>query len=163
MLLVVIALGLFAGWRNATAGALVVAYCVVMGAWWGWGITFPKLIGFMFDLTVIAVIYCKNPSFNCYPYCSLSAQFRSFWFDRTHWDRLVIVMFPIGWLSYVLPVSESVAWWTLFWCAIAQYLAAGGETLQASLSTRSAKADSTSDTPSSGFHFAPRRERRGYG
>lgn len=160
MLGAVVLLGLFAGWRNATAAALVIVYCIVMGAWWRWRIAFPTPVGLMFDATVLGVIYCKRPAFDCSPYESFGDQFRSLWFERSHWDRLVIAMFPIGWLTYVVSFGD-LDWWVLWTAALGQYLAAGGETLQASLSTRSAKAVSAPDPP--GFMFAPGRETRGYG
>jgi hypothetical protein len=157
MLAVVLALGLFAGWSNATAGALFVAYWVVMGAYWGWGIVFPTSVGFLFDVTVLAVIYCKRPAFECFPYHSLPDQFCSLWLERSYWDRLVIALFPISWLTYVVPFGNA-AWWILYIVALGQYLAAGAETLQAYLSTRTAKRASPPDPP--GFMLVFGRETR---
>jgi hypothetical protein len=140
MLVVVALLGLCAGWRNVTAGALVASYLAVMVPYWGWGISFPTPVGVLFDATVIMAMFCKAPAFHCLPYGTLGAQFCWLWLERSYWDRFVIALFGASWLVYLAPVSAADRWWPLWTIALAQYLAAGGEALQASLSARSAKA-----------------------
>lgn len=160
MLVTVLALGLFAGWRNATACALVVAYFAVMIPYWRWGVAFPASVGFLFDATVLAIIYCKAPAFDCWPYRSPNDQLFALWFERSYWDRFVIAAFGAAWVTYFAPIPDAARWWPMWTIAMAQYFAAGGETLQALLSTRTAKRASPPDPP--GFMYSPGRDLAGY-
>lgn len=126
-------------WWNVTAGALAAQYFFLRGIWWAFGIEFPTDVQFIVDLTVVAAIYAKPPA--CYvPYRGTWHQVRALWDEKTLWDRVVLSCFPVMWMGY--QASGNLQWWILYWAAIAQYVAAGSESLQSYLSSRSAKAGS---------------------
>lgn len=147
---------------NATAAALVASYVAAQGLWLATGLAFEARISLLIDLTVIAAIYCKAPAHDCWPYQDWGHQLCAAWFERSLWDRIVIVIFPAMWLVYLSPLSPNAAFYGLYWLAIAQFLAAGGEALQPYLNARSAKAGSAPDS-SAGLEFSWSRGRERYG
>jgi hypothetical protein len=134
---------------NATGVALAVQYFAVRGYFWASGAEVPLRWQFLADLTVLAVIYCKRPARDCFPYRGLAHQLCALWIERSLWDRIVIACFLGMWAAYSLPLSPYHLWWSLFWLASAQYAAAGIEGLDAYLTARTAKAGKSPD-PSAG-------------
>jgi hypothetical protein len=159
--LVVLLVGIPSMWRNVTAIALVVSWGLGQAVWMISGDNLPLRIYFLCDLTVLTAILCKSEAFNCLPYHGPRHQVRCLLLERSLWDRIVIMIFPAMWAVYVLPVGEYNRWWTLFYLALAQLLAAGGESFQ---SWRAANPpEAASDNPSSGMKFSVERGFGGYG
>lgn len=156
---VVVFIGLPAALRNWTAAALVLSYAFMQGSWYGFHLAYPVSVSVLADVTVIMMIYAKQPACDLYPYRSRREQLAAFWLERSFWDRLIIAMFPVGWVFYL----SSSPWWPLYWVSLAQLLAAALEAFEKYRSTRTAKRASAPDHPSSGFLYAPGRENRGYG
>lgn len=140
LLAVVLLVGVPAATRNATAVGLVASYFAAQGLWYFTGLVFSPKLSLLIDLSVIAVIYCKRPAYDCWPYRDWRLQLCAIWLERSYWDRIVLAAFPPMWAVYFLPLSASTAFWSLYWLAIAQFIAAGGEVVQSYLSARSAKA-----------------------
>ncbi len=154
---VVLFAGIPAARWNWTAAALVTSYTFMQGSYYGLGATYPVVVSVLADLTVIAAIYCKRPAVDLFPYPDWKAQAAALWLELSYWDRLVIGLFPVGWVFYIV---ASNPWWPLFWVSIAQLLAASYEGLEAFHSTRTAKRAIAPEPPSSGFHLVPGRSLR---
>lgn len=148
--------------RNASAAALVVSYFAAQGLWLATGLAFEPRISLLVDLTVIGVIYCKAPAQDCWPYADWREQLCAAWFERSVWDRLILALFPCMWAVYFLPIPYDQQWWSLYWCAIAQFIAAGGESLQSYLNARSAKAVVAPES-SAGSQYTANWREWGYG
>lgn len=155
----VVLIGLPAALRNWTAAALVLAYVFMQGSYYGLGLVYPPIVSFLTDLTVIAMIYVKPPARDLWPYENRRQQLAALWLERSFWDRLIITLFPVGWIFYAFATAP---WWALYWISLAQLIPAGMEAFETH-STRTAKRASAPDPPSSGFLFATGREFRGYG
>lgn len=155
---VVLFIGVPAMLRNWTAAALVLCYCFMQGSYYGLGIVYPANVSFLADCTVIAMIYAKPPACDFYPYESWRHQIVACWLERSFWDRVIISLFPVGWIFYALAAAP---WWPLYWISLAQLLAAASEAFETYRTTRTAKRVSAPDPP--GFFFAPGRDFRGYG
>lgn len=163
LLAVVLLIGVFASPRNMTAAALTASYFAVQGVWLATGAVFDTRITLLIDLTVIAAIYCKLPAHECWPYRDRQHQFCSLWLERSIWDRVVLSIFPVAWAVYFLPLATSTAFWYLYWLAIAQFVAAGGEALQSYLSARTANAGKAAPDSSAGSPFNANWREWGYG
>lgn len=150
---VVVLVGLPAAFRNWTAAALVLSYVFMQGSYYGLGIVYPPIVSFLVDLTVIAVIYAKWPCCDLFPYRTLRAQFMACWLERSFWDRVVLVLFPVGWACYAWSADP---WWSLYWISLAQLLAAGMEAFE-TYRSRTAKRVTAPDPPGSLFMY-----RRGF-
>lgn len=164
-------LGIPAAFRNPTAFALVAAYFVVQGLWMTTGAALPWFVLFAIDLACLAVIYLKAPV--PHPWCrvcrcevdvilyrSFPHQLCALWLERSRGDRFVIVCFPAAWWLYLADgVSPWVQWHGLYFLALAQLLAAAGESYLHFRSSRAAKAGDAeaANLPSSGLEFAMAR------
>jgi hypothetical protein len=157
---VVFLVGIPAAFRNATAAMLVVAYFVVqfMYAMTGEPLQVRELLAV--DFAIIATIYAK-PDIP-HPFCregvryrSLSCHLAAFWLEKSTWDRIVLGCFPLMWWAYFFAPSPHVQWWVLWGASLAQFLAAGSESLTKHISTREAKRG-RSDVPETppGAEFA---------
>jgi hypothetical protein len=162
LMLCVVLLTLPAAARNLTAAGLVASYALGTGAWLLTHQVFSLRVCLLIDMTVLAAIYAKRPAFDCRPYEHEFHRLCAFWLELSYWDRIVVACFGGMWLSYALPLSDSTSWWALFYLALAQFAAAGMESLQDYLAVRSAKADHLKPDPSSGPDLLA-GARRGYG
>lgn len=145
---VVVFIGLPAMLKNWTAAALVLCYCFMQGSYYGIGIVYPPIVGVLADLTVIALIYAKQPAHDLWPYRGRKYWLAAWWLERSFWDRVILALFPVGWIFYAFARDP---WWPLYWVSLAQLLAAGYEALEAFHTTRTAKRALTPDP--SGFEF----------
>lgn len=154
-LCVVLLVGVPAMWRNATAAALVLSWTVGQMVWVVSGDSLPLKVYLLCDLTVLAIIYCKPEARGYFPYRDLRHQLSQAWFERSLWDRVVIAIFPLMWATYAMPISDYHRWWALYYLCLAQFLAAGAESL---ISRRAANtSEKPSDHPSSGLKFQAAR------
>lgn len=159
---VVLLVGIPAAFRNPTAFGLVIAWALVTGMWYLGGRAllvdpeWSSFIRLVIDIAVVALIYCKPPTYDCYPYRNIWRQLCALWFERSVWDRIVIAAFVIMWASYFLPLEPYEAWWLQFMLSVGQFLAAGGESLETYRIDRAANADEAAaqDTPSSSVQYA---------
>lgn len=150
-------------WRwNPTAAALAFAYFTTQ-LWWllsGRGLDAGEM--FMIDVLVVGLILCKAIT-RCpdMEFVDFLDQLRCFLLSPTLADRIVLGIFPLMWAVYVLRIDEHNRWWTLFALAMAQFIAAGGESLS---EWRKANAPNhESDIPSSGSLRYALTRARGYG
>lgn len=132
---VVIAVGMFAAWRNPTALALVISWAFGEYIYLSTGDSLPVALYAYPDIAVIAIIAAKA--------------------ERTLADRVVILIFPAMWVLYI--VSDAALhpyfkWFALWFLAIAQLVAVGLESLLTFRRASNAASD-TPDTPSSGDEF----------
>lgn len=156
-LAVVVLAGIPAARLNVTAVGLVGAYALTQGLWYftGWGhalLSHPQYriaAWIILDMTVIAIIFIKYPAFDCWPYHNRREQFRAFWCERSHADRVVLVGFALAQFCYFGLTDEWLRWWALYWISLGQFIAAGMESF-GEFKARSAKARSAPDAPSSG-------------
>lgn len=159
-LALVIVLGVPASLRNPTAVGLALAFLAVPAMWhlttWGKALLeddfWRVYVSLILDSMVVAIIYMKPPAFDLYPYATQRDYLRAaFWFELSYWDRIVLGIYPFVWFTYVASVSEHARWWTLYWCALAQLLAATGESAENFLKRRKANAANKGpDNPSPG-------------
>lgn len=150
-------------WHNPTAWGLALSYLVCRGAWWLFGLSLSASLCLLLDLTVIALIYAKQPVCDLFPYTTGGEQAKALWLERSICDRIILALFPLVWIGYFAPMSEYHAWWWGYWISLAQLVAAGIESFTLFFSARAAMRDSAPEPPSSGFLFAPGRGSRGYG
>lgn len=135
-------------WYNPTAWGLGLSYLVCRGAWWLFGLSLSSGLCLLLDLTVIALIYAKQPAYDLYPYKTRGDQAKAFWLELSLWDRIVLGLFPFVWVGYFAPLSEYHAWWWGYWTSMAQLAAAGIESLTLFFSTRAAMRVPPVDPPS---------------
>lgn len=108
---VVVAVGVSAALRNPTVAALVIAklagwiYARVTGA------DFEQMLKFypFTDIFIIAMVMAKN--------------------ERSVADRVILLIFPIMWCVYVSNLHDYYRWWSLYYLVLAQFFAAGWESL----------------------------------
>lgn len=154
------ALSLWLGRWNATCWALAFALLIVEAGYDLFG-TLGADVLFMVDLMTVTLICAKTAARadECV-YLSGWHQLRCFLMSPTKWDRLILAIFPLAvWPAYVLNLSDHSRWWLLWAAALAQFLIAFTEAIEA---RRSAKALDLPDTSESGplaFAGSP----RGYG
>lgn len=156
MLVAVILCGLAALW-NVTAGALVASYVIARGTYWFTGEPLGTVACIYVDLAVISIIYMKPPAHDCLPYRSRWHQLACFWLEKSLWDRVVILCFPLMWAAYALISGGSwLQWWVMYWAAMAQFVAAFIEAAENFRSRRAANAEDAGplDAPSSSSEFA---------
>lgn len=124
---VVLGVGVPSAWRNPTAGALVLCWVFSEGlyALTGNGLATDYFI--FPDLLVLAVIFAKPEACNYRPYENTWVQFKCIILERSVPDRIVMVIFPAMWWTYVADIAPYYQWWALFYLSIAQFLAAGWE------------------------------------
>lgn len=148
---------------NATAAALAGSFAVVRltYAWTGEEPGFAASV--FLDTAVIAVVYMKPHAFPRESYFGLAHQVACFLLELSLWDRLVILCFPLMWATHLLVSDPWLSWWSLWWIAMAQFVAALIEAEDRSRIRRSAKVADPSDNPSSGMAFALLRGSGGYG
>jgi hypothetical protein len=111
-------------WKNPTAGALLLAYVVAE-------LGLPIKYFTIPDIVTMAVIFAKPRYRPCASYWDLSigAQLRCLITERTPADRFILLSIPLAWCIYS-PVLTHSQWWSLWIIAVAQFLAAGWESLQ---------------------------------
>lgn len=125
----VLAVGLFAAWRNPTALALVISWALAEWVYLRTGNNLPVNFYLFPDLAVIAVIVAKA--------------------ERTTADRLVMLIFPVMWVIYLTSdatLHPYYRWFALWFLALAQFATVGCESLLTF--RRSRAASDTPDTPS---------------
>lgn len=123
---VVIAVGLFAAWRNPTALALVISWAFGEYIYLSTGDSLPVALYAYPDIAVLAVIAAKA--------------------ERSAADRVVILIFPVMWVLYIISdatLHPYFKWFALWFLAIAQLVAVGLE----SLFTYRRASKAVSDTP----------------
>ncbi len=148
---VIVLVGLPAALKNWTAAALVLSYAFMQGSFYGLGIVYPVSVSVLADMTVIALILCKAPVRDLWPFSGWKAWAAAFfWLERSFWDRIVLALFPVGWCFYAFAAQP---WWPLYWCSLAQLLAASYEALETFHSTRTAKRAPAPDNRPTGFEF----------
>lgn len=155
---VVLFVGLPASVKNGTAAALVICYLFMQGSYYGLHFVYPPSVLVLADCTVIAVIYCKRPAHDLYPYRDGKAQLAAFWFELSYWDRLIIGLFALGWAFYALAADP---WWPLYWISLAQLIAAAFEAYETYRSTHNA--GTAAPDSSAGLEFRWTRGRERYG
>lgn len=142
---VVLVVGVPASFRNPTAAALVASWAFGQAVWLVTGDNLPIKAYVMADVTVLAVIGCKPLHFRG-PYEGPWHQLKCMFLERSWWDRTVILIFPFMWSLYILDLDAKLKWYSLFWLAIIQLLAAGGEALQSWLTARKANTGQAAST-----------------
>lgn len=148
LLLVVVLVLLPAAFKNFTAFALLLVYALLQLLWFtsSQQQELPRFALWLTDITVLAMLYMKQPAYDCFPYPSRWAQLFAMWLERSWCDRVVIACFVAAiWPAYIW-LEGATYYWVLFWATLAQYLAAACEAL---LSWRSAKAPVEADRPPS--------------
>jgi len=118
------------GFRNATCGALALAYFAAEGWYW---IDGPRTVGdlFMLDVVTILLITCKtiarHPRIE--PFRDGIDHLAAFLAAPTFADRLILGLFILAvWPAYFM--EPGTARWFMLWGAtIAQFIIAGGESL----------------------------------
>src|SRR5687767_2352409 len=105
---VVVLVGLPSAWRNVTAAALVASWAAGQAVWLFSGDSLPLRFYMMADLAVLAVIFCKPTPYS--PYRGFGHQLCLMWLERSLWDRVVITIFGLMWLTYSLPISDYYRW-----------------------------------------------------
>jgi hypothetical protein len=80
------------------------------------------------DIVTVCIIFGKPRYRPCETYWDLSiwAQFKCILAERSPADRFILLSIPMAWIIYS-PVLSHDQWWSLWWIAIAQFLAAGWE------------------------------------
>lgn len=153
-LAVVVLVGIPAMRWNLTAVGLVTAYASVQVIYYATGEPLPTLNLVLLDLWVMAVIYMKEPAYDCFPYRSLAHQLACFWLERSWADRIILSLFPAAWYFYGIGDAR-LQWWGLYAVSLAQFVVAGGEALHTFFSPRAANADqSDAPEPPPGAEFA---------
>jgi hypothetical protein len=123
----VLGVGIPSAWRNPTAGALVVAWFAGQAAYLATGDSLPLDFYLFPDLLVLAVIFSKQEACNLAPYRNAWHQLKCVLLERSVADRIVVLIFPLMWLLYCLPMPDWHKWWALYFLALAQFFAAGTE------------------------------------
>ena len=149
---------------NITAAGLALSWLMVQVLWFllpgGRELLADEIvytiISFGLDWLVIALIYCKLPSYDCFPYDNRLHQLACFWLERSRADRVILIIFLLLWLAYVLPISSELQHQAQFWLTIIQVLAAGSEAFGKFQRRRAANAAKRAqpDTPPSGMKYA---------
>lgn len=121
---VVLVVGVPSAWWNPTAGALVLCWVVSEGIFALTGNNLAVAYYIYPDMLVLAVIFAKA-SRRCVPEAPLG----DILYDAWCTDRIVLLIFPFMWVSYVAALHPYYTWWALYYLAIAQFLAAGWEAL----------------------------------
>jgi hypothetical protein len=130
---VVLAVGIPSAWRNPTAGALVLCWVVsqTIYALTGNGLAveyyaYP-------DIFVIAVIFAKREYCNLRPYRSTFHQLACVVLERSPADRFILLSYPVVWYFYTATSTPHLQYWALYLLSVAQFLAAGAESLSKSI------------------------------
>lgn len=123
----VLAVGLFAAWRNPTALALVISWAAGTYV----GIRTDDNLPLWFypyaDITAIAIIAAKA--------------------ERSAADRVVLLVFPACFVVYVADIETFYKWWALYYLVLAQFAAVAWDSLFTFRRASNAASD-TPDTPS---------------
>lgn len=141
MLAVVAVVGIPSAWRNPTAAALVLCWIVSQSIYifTGNGLaveyyTYP-------DAFVVAVIFTKAEYCNLDPQ-SMLEEIKCILLERSPADRFILCTYPVCWYFYVAEIPPFYTYWALWLLAVAQFLAAGFESLSKSIR----RASSVSET-----------------
>lgn len=151
---VVLGIGVPASFRNWTALTLLLSWTAGEFTWFVTGNSLPLKFYFMTDMAVLVVILAKatvkaGRAPNPFPFMSF-------------WDRLIAGGFVFAaWPAYVLAFDLRTKWFLLFGIVIAQFLCAGGESVQALLGERKERRRNRHNPPGS-VSFTPARELGGY-
>lgn len=124
---VVLAVGVPSGWWNPTAGALVLCWILGEAIYTITGDSLPILYYLLGDAVVLMVIFAKAE--RARPFIGLRCQFWAILKDAECRDRFVLLIFPVMWALYAVPIHPYYKWWSLYFLVIAQILAAGWEAL----------------------------------
>jgi hypothetical protein len=159
-LAVVLLVGLPSALRNWTAAALVLCYFFMQGSYYGLGITYPRPVSVLADVTVMLLIYAKQPVCDLTPYKNWKGWLAAWWLERSFWDRVILTLFPVGWCFYAI---ASEPWWPLYVVSLAQFIAAALDAFETYRSSRSAKAGTVAPDSSAGSPMTASWREWGYG
>lgn len=141
------------GWRNPTAIAMVGVFAFFRLTWAD-GIVLPLKYYVMADILVLMAIACKTESCDLSPYGGFWHRVRCKFLERSHWDQIVVAIFPLVWIAYVANISPTVQWWALWFLALMQLFAAGGEALDDHLTWRMANAPKPNPSDGTEYRWA---------
>lgn len=146
MWVVVLAIGIPSAWTNPTAAALVICWIFGEAIYVLTGDSLPVEYYAYPDIFVLAVILAKPE------HCRHEARGAWQWLkcillERSPADRVVMLIFPVMWIAYVSDMGARDKWFLLWGLTIAQFLAAGWESLAKSIRRRAENA-----TPSPDVH-----------
>lgn len=156
MLAIVVAVGLPAARWNATAAALVVAWCAGEAVYLATGNSLPVEIYLYPDIFVLAVIMAKQEYCNLRPYRSTLHQLKCVVLERSPCDRVIMLMFPLAWALYAADIHAYYKWWALYLIVVVQFIAAGIEAIaqpEPVQSGRNPKPGRNSERPPFSFVF----------
>lgn len=124
---IVLAVGVPSAWWNPTAGALVLCWILGEAIYLVTGNNLPTTYYVFGDVLVLMVIFAKAE--HARPLIGLRHQLWEILKDAECRDRFVLLIFPLMWLLYAVPIHPYYKWWSLYFLVIAQFLAAGWEAL----------------------------------
>lgn len=122
---IVLAVGVPSAWWNPTAGALVLCWILGEAIYTITGDNLPILYYLLGDAVVLMVIFAKAE--HHWPLTSLRFRLGAILRDAACKDRLVLLIFPVMWALYAVPLHAFYKWWALYVLVIAQFAAAGWE------------------------------------
>jgi hypothetical protein len=156
----VLFVGIPSAWRNPTAAALVMAWFAGQAFYLVTGNNLPTEFYPFTDIFVLAVIFSKPEICNLAPYRSVPHQMICIVLERSHADRIVMLIFPLMWLAYAADIGEFSRWYALWGLCLVQFAAAGIEAFHSR--RRYADADDRPDEPGA-LLIAYQGATRGYG
>lgn len=104
------------------------------------------------DAAVIASMFFKEDWATC-PYTDWWRQFTCLWYERTPWDKVILVLFPVAWLFYTPLVGGDFQYWTLWGIGLLQLALAGHEAFYSTLRAVGQKLRANDERPT-GLEFA---------
>lgn len=129
---VALLIGIPSAWRNPTSAALVIGWAVSEGIYLitgdGLAIEFYPFL----DVFVLAVILAKVEHCNLRPYRSIWHCLACVLLERSPADRFIMLTYLLVWPLYVVPIDPFYQYWGLWIIAVAQFLAAGCESVSIS-------------------------------
>ncbi len=126
---IVLVVGVPSAWRNPTAAALVLCWVVSEGIY---ALTGNGLAVEYFaypDIFVIAIIFAKPECRDLSPYASTWHQMKCVLLERSPSDGFILLSYPVVWTLYVAGLHPYYQYWALYLISVAQFLAAGWESL----------------------------------
>lgn len=148
ILAVVVYVGLGTSLLNPTSAALTLAWIAGQIYYWWTGDSVPTEFYLYPDIFVLAVIMAKREDCNLSPYRSEWHRLACLLLERSPADRIVMMIFPVMWVIYVLPIHDYYKFWSLYYLVLAQFFAAGHEGIARYV--RGADADDHDDSGRSG-------------
>jgi hypothetical protein len=124
---IVLAVGVPSSWWNPTAGALVLCWILGEAIYTITGDNLPTTYYLFGDAVVLMVIFAKAE--HRWPLTSSWFRLKSILRDAVCMDRLVLIIFPVMWTLYAVPLHPFYKWWSLYVLVIAQFAAAGWEAI----------------------------------